>query len=189
MSESKHRYDPDRQAIEELWESVERHEAAFARYRLRVNRELKTLAGAVTAAQEEIAALQEQVAVLEQGSGPVAIRFTIGGKMPGQITVDTTDESAEVGFVDDKGDATTAPSGASFSFASSDESVVTVAADADDPNKCDITPVGEGSADVSVSSNGTAFEADGTTPIADPDPVTVTVSAGAAAGESFVLSA
>lgn len=108
--------------------------------------------------------------------------------MPGSINIDTTNETATLEFVDDKGNPTTAPSGATFTYASSDATVATVAPDSANPMQADITPVGLGTADISATSNGTAFEADGVTAIADPDPVTVTVSAGAAVGEAFVLS-
>jgi hypothetical protein len=109
--------------------------------------------------------------------------------MPGAITIDTTDETATVGFVDDHGDPAAEPAGAVFAFASDNEAVATVAVDAANPLQADITPVGLGTANISATSNGTALEADGTTPIPDPASVAVTVSAGAAAGESFVLSA
>lgn len=108
--------------------------------------------------------------------------------MAGQITVDTQSETATVTFDDDKGNPTDAPQGAQATFASSDESVATVAADPNNPLEADITPVGIGSAGISVTFNGTALKADGSTPIPDPAPVTVTVSAGAADSESFELS-
>lgn len=108
--------------------------------------------------------------------------------MPGAITVDTTNETATVAFADDKGDPTAAPVGAVASFSSDNTAVATVAADAANPLQADVTPVGLGTANIAVTFNGTALEADGTTAIPDPAPVTVTVSAGAATEESFVLS-
>ena len=107
--------------------------------------------------------------------------------MAGSITIDTVGETATVTFDDDHGNPTSAPTGAVASFVSSDTAVATVAVDAANPLECDITPVGLGTSDISVSFNGTALKADGS-PISDPSPVTVTVSAGAAAEESFVLS-
>ena len=108
--------------------------------------------------------------------------------MPGAITVDTTNETALVSFVDDKGDATAAPAGATASFTSDNPAAATVAADATNPLQADISPVGLGVANISVALTG-ALEADGVTPIPDPAAVAVTVSAGPAAGASFVLSA
>lgn len=120
-----------------------------------------------------------------------------GAQMPGQITVDTTNETVSLAFVDDKGDTdATAPVAASGSplaatYASSDESVVTVDNDTANPLEGDITVVGEGTADISVElayEDGTPVqEADGSDfPV--PAPVTVTVSAGEAVGASLVLS-
>ena len=128
------------------------------------------------------------IRVLTQPVARQAILILGGSDMPGQITVDTTNETATVGFLDDKGNTTSAPAGASVTFASSDDSILTVAADANNPLQADITPVAIGSADVSATLSG-ALEADGTTPIPDPAPVTVTVSAGPAASADFVLSA
>ena len=127
------------------------------------------------------------VRVLTQPVAHKAILILGGSDMPGQITVDTTNETATVGFLDDKGNTTAAPAGASVTFASSDDTILTVAADANNPLQADITPVAIGSADVSATLSG-AMEADGVTPIADPAPVTVTVSAGPAASASFTLS-
>lgn len=106
---------------------------------------------------------------------------------PGAITVDTTDETATVSFVDDHGDPTEAPTGASVAFASDNEAVATVAADATNPWQADVTPVGLGIANISAALSN-ALEADGVTEIPDPAPVEVTVSAGPAAGAEFVLS-
>lgn len=102
--------------------------------------------------------------------------------MPGTITVDTTNETATLTFVDDKGNETPAPAGATVTFASSDPNVATVASDPANPTVGAITPVGVGSADISVTVDG-AMEADGVTPIPSPDAVTLTVDPGAAAGE------
>jgi len=106
--------------------------------------------------------------------------------MPGTIDVDTTNETATVSFVDDKGNETTAPAGAVVTFASDDEAVATIAANPDDQLVGTITPVAPGSANISVLVTG-ALEADGITPIASPDPVTLTVNPGAATGERLTL--
>lgn len=178
----RHYVDPDRRAIIELWEAVDE---LFVRYE-ELSSNVHTYKRRTS---RELARLRREIAALQDSESAVAIEFSIGGSMPGQITVDTTNETATVSFVDDKGNPTSAPDGAQITFASSDESVATVAADDANPLQADITPVGLGSADISASSNGTAMEADGVTPIPDPDPVTVTVAAGTAAGEEFTLSA
>ena len=140
----------------------------------------------------EFARLWRIIRELEQNkqSSATTITLNIGGSnMPGQITVDTTNETATLGFVDDKWNPAAEPVGAAFTFSSDNEAVATVAADASNPLQADITPVGIGSANISATSNGTALEGDGSTPIADPAPVAVTVAAGVAAGEVFTLSA
>lgn len=115
-----------------------------------------------------------------------------GDNMAGQITVDTTDESATLQFLDDKGDTDAAqPDGSVVSFASDNETVATVAVDATNPLKADITPVGEGTANVSANiadaDGNPIFEPDGVTPFS-VDPVTVTVVAGDAVGAAFKLA-
>lgn len=133
-------------------------------------------------------------------SAPVAthavliIKSTTGGtNMPGTITVDTTNETATVAFVDDKGDTdAAAPAGVVVSFASDNEAVATIAVGATNPLVGDITPVAEGTANISATlanADGTpVLEADGVTPFPTPAPVAVTVGAGAAVGDSLVLS-
>ena len=115
-----------------------------------------------------------------------------GHNMPGQITVDTTTEVASIVFTDDKGDTNAAaPSNASgaavATFSSDTLSVATV-----DPTTGAVTPVGEGTATISVSlaypDGSPVLEADGVTPFPVPAPVTVTVGPGAAVGDSLVLS-
>jgi hypothetical protein len=109
---------------------------------------------------------------------------------PGAITVDTTNETATLEFVDDHGDATTAPDGAVVTFTSSDEAVATVAAEATSPLVAAVTPVAVGTSTIGV----TIADATGN-PIDGPDgaaitvtSVQVTVSAGEAAGAELVLS-
>lgn len=105
--------------------------------------------------------------------------------MPGTIDVDTTNETATLTFVDDKGNETPVPAGATVTFTSSDESVATVTSDPSNPTTGSISPVGVGSADISVSVDG-ANEPDGS-PIPAPDAVTLTVNPGAAAGERLTV--
>lgn len=119
--------------------------------------------------------------------------------MPGQITVDTTNETATFGFVDDKGDtdaaAPTSPDGSPVvvTFASDNAAVATVVTDASNPLQGDIIPVTEGTANISATlanADGTpVLEADGVTPFPTPAAVAVTVSAGAAVGDALTLSA
>ena len=116
---------------------------------------------------------------------PARAVLQIGGVMPGAITVDTTNETATVEFVDDRGDVTGVPGGATVVFRSSDEAVVTVAAAADNPLQAQVTPVAIGEADVSVDIQGTVDAAG--VPIT-VDPVHVTVSAGEAVGATLTLS-
>ncbi len=113
--------------------------------------------------------------------------------MPGTITVDTTNETATLAFVDDKGDTNAAaPAGVVVSFASDNTAVATIAVDASNPLVGDITPVAEGTANISATlanaDGSPVLEADGVTPFPVPAPVTVTVTAGAAVGDSLVLS-
>lgn len=107
--------------------------------------------------------------------------------MPGTIDVDTTNETVTLTFVDDKGNETPAPAGATVTFSSSDPNVATVESDPANPNVGAITPVGPGNADINVTVDG-AMEADGVTPIPNPDAVTLTVDPGQAAGERLTLS-
>ena len=112
--------------------------------------------------------------------------------MPGQITVDTTNEQALFAWVDDHGDTNAdAPSNASgaaaVTFAIDNTAVATI-----DPASGAITPVAEGTANVSATiaypDGSEVFEADGVTPFPVPSPVAITVSAGAAVGDALSLS-
>lgn len=100
--------------------------------------------------------------------------------MPGTITVDTTDESATLAFVDDKGNETPAPAEAVVNFSSSNPDVATI------DSGGSITPVGVGETQIAVTVDG-AMEPDGVTPIPNPDPITLTVDPGAAVGERLTV--
>src|ERR1035437_5034317 len=120
------------------------------------------------------------IRLIEQPAPHTAFLLPIGdSSMPGVITVDTTNETVVVGFLDDKGNTTAAPAGATVSFTSDNPAVVTVAADATDPLKGDVTVVAEGTANISAALTG-ALEADGVTPIANPATVAITVGPGLA---------
>lgn len=120
------------------------------------------------------------------------LTVTQGDTMPGAITVDTTNETVTLDFVDDKGDVATGPDGVVVTFASDNTAVVTVAVDSANPLQGDVTVVGEGSANLSATlanaDGSPVLEADGSTPFPTPATVAVTVSAGAAVGDSLVLS-
>lgn len=135
--------------------------------------------------------LQLELYVSEGPRQAVRAILTIGGSMPGSITVDTTNETALVEFVDDKGNATSAPAGALVTFASDTPTVATVATDPSNPLQGDVTPVAIGTANLSATiadaSGNPILEPDGVTPFA-VSPVQVTVSAGPAAGADLVLS-
>ena len=121
-----------------------------------------------------------------------------GDQMPGTITVDTTNETVTLGFVDDKGDTNAAPpvaaSGASLvvTFASDNTAVATVAVDASSSVVGDITPVAEGTANISATlaytDGSPVLEADGVTAFPAPAAVAVTVGPGAAVGDALTLS-
>ena len=100
------------------------------------------------------------------------------------ITVDTTNETATVQYVDDHGDVlSAAPEGSTVAFASSDSAVATIAPDAANPLQGDITPVAVGTVTFSVSTTG----ADGNPLFADATSDSLTVNPGAAVGQRLTL--
>jgi hypothetical protein len=115
-----------------------------------------------------------------------------GETMPGQINVDTKNETVTLGFLDDKNNANAAaPAGVVVTFISDNPAVASVAASATSPLQADVTVVTEGTANLGATlanADGTpVLEADGVTAFPVPTPVTVTVSAGAAVGAALVL--
>ncbi len=126
--------------------------------------------------------------------GAITAILTIGGNlMPGTITVDTANETANVNFVDDKGDTNAAaPDGIIIAFTSDNPAVATITADPSNPLQGNITPVAEGTANIGVTftgADGTPFlEPDGVTPFTAA-PAVLTVTAGAAVGADLTLSA
>lgn len=122
---------------------------------------------------------------------------TGGSNLPGQITVDTTNETATVAFVDDKGDTNAAapvsPDGGAIvvTFTSDNEAVLTIATDGTNPLQGDVTAVAEGTANVGATiaddQGNPVLEPDGVTPFA-VDSVAVTVGPGEAEGAALVLS-
>jgi hypothetical protein len=143
--------------------------------------------------QERFAALQAEVDALKSAQSPQAATFQLGGdSMSGQINIDTEDESGTVTLTDKAGNPVTID-GVVAAYASDNEAVATVAADPTNPLKVKVTPVGLGTANVSVTSlvdaTGAALlETDGVTPIPMPGSALVTVTAGGADGATFVLS-
>jgi hypothetical protein len=109
----------------------------------------------------------------------------IGGTLSvGAINVDTTNETVTVQFVDDHNDPVDAPEGASCTFTSSDESVLTVAPNADNPWQGDIEILAMGDSDIGADLVGAQDSAGRPITV---DPVTVSVEAGPAAGADLVL--
>lgn len=116
----------------------------------------------------------------------VSAKLIIGGSaMPGQVTVDTTNETVTLTFYDDKGNVTDAPAGVSVTFTSDNAAVATVASDANNPLQGDITMVAPGTANIGASISG-ATEPDGNPFTVSP--VLITVSPGPAATAGLVLS-
>lgn len=139
----------------------------------------------------DIADLLAEAIDVESGAA-VSAKILIGGNMPGQITVDTTNETVTLAFYDDKQNVTNAPDGAQVAFSSDNEAVATVATDPANPLQGDVSPTGIGSANLGATltdANGQPLmEPDGTTPFSVA-PVAVTVTAGAAESAGLVLSA
>jgi hypothetical protein len=152
-----------------------------------------SLAGAITVTLQEPAPAQPVAT-----HARLVVTPTQGANMPGQITVDTTNETAVVEFLDDHGDTNAAaPVAASGSplvvtFSSDTPTVATIATDSSNPLQGDVTPVGEGTANLSATlayeDGSPVLEADGVTPFPQPGAVAVTVSAGAAVGDALSLS-
>lgn len=112
--------------------------------------------------------------------------------MAGAITIDTSNETALVEFIDDHGDTNApAPAGAVVTFTSDNEAVATVATDATNPLQGDVTPVAEGTANIGATiadaSGNPILEPDGVTPFTVAS-VAVTVGPGAADSATLVLS-
>lgn len=114
-----------------------------------------------------------------------------GANMAGAITVDTTNETATLAFLDDKGDVAATPAGAIVTFTSDNEAVATVAADAANPLQGDVSPVSIGDANIGATvadaSGNPILEPDGVTPFSVA-PVAISVSAGAADALVLTLS-
>ena len=113
------------------------------------------------------------------GAVKAVLTFT-GADMPAGITVDSN-SNAILNYTDDKGDPTAAPAGATAVFASDNAAVATLGASVSTATgfSAPAAFVAEGTFNLSVAQTG-AFEADGTTAIADPAPELVTVTAGPA---------
>src|ERR1700690_1834196 len=99
------------------------------------------------------------VTIIEAPPRPAATRAVLvlipakGQTMPGQITVDTTNETATLLFVDDKGDTNAAPpanasGNAVATFTSDNEATLTIATDSANPYQGDVSAVAEGSANI-----------------------------------------
>ena len=128
------------------------------------------------------------IALLQLGPARKMILKIEGSTLPATLNVDQTG-TVELKFVDDKGNETPVPAGATINFVSDNESVATVVVpDPSAPNKGVLTPTGTpGDCNVSADTPG-AMEPDGTTPIPAPDPVAVHVDPGAPVGEQFTVT-
>jgi hypothetical protein len=128
---------------------------------------------------------------------PARMSFAIEGD-PMSLNVDSTNSLAVLSFEDDHEEAVAAPEGVLSTATSSDPTIMTVGAAVPgvDANGVatvtfPLTEVASGSATLSVTSTDASgnplLGPDGVTPIADPDPVVVTVAVGAAASEVFTV--
>jgi len=152
-----------------------------------------SLVGAITVTLQEPAPAQPVAT-----HARLVVTPTQGANMPGTITVDTTNETATVEFLDDHGDTNAAPPVAAsgsplvVTFASDNDAVATIATDSANPLQGDVTPVAEGTANLSATlayaDGSPVLEADGVTPFPQPGSVQVTVNAGAAVGDALSLS-
>ena len=133
-------------------------------------------------------------------TAPARMLFTIAteGDPAMPLTVDSANAVAILAFTDDHGDPVPAPSGTLAAATSDNTAVLTVgpaAAGTDAAGNATITfpltEVAEGTANLSVTAtdaNGNPLLGpDGSTPIATPAPVAVTVNPGAAADEVFTV--
>lgn len=118
--------------------------------------------------------------------GPTrAVIILKGSKLPGQITVDTTNETATLQFVDRVGEPTATPDGAVISWSTDGPGVATAAVAGDDQTVAAISPTGAGDCNVLADVSG-ATEPDGS-----PFPqasVPIHVDPGAAVGDRISLS-
>jgi hypothetical protein len=161
---------------------------------------IQALIDAVVTLTTEVSNLTAVLKKALAPNGPVKAILTVKGSfMPVTITIDTTNETATLSYVDRVGDPDDAPAGLIPNFAS-DNAALTVGAPttAADPTTgkqvvtVALTPASVGVANVSVAptdANGAAIlEPDGVTPIPAPSPVQVTVDPGAPAGARLTTS-
>lgn len=114
--------------------------------------------------------------------------------MAGKVTVDTTDETIGIEFVDKDGNATDAPAELGpVTFVASDPNIATVAAAEGTALKNAVTPTGVGRVTFTLNPltklDGTPLlEPDGVTPFPQLDPIDLEVDAGQAVGARLVLA-
>lgn len=140
---------------------------------------------------------RQLVPMLTGATAPAHMSLTIEGD-PMPLTVDSSGSVAVLSFTDDRNDAVPPPDGATATATSSNTGVLNVGpgqpgADANGVPTIEF-PLSEVSAGTStLSVRATAADGspllgpDGSTPIADPAPVDVTVNPGAAADEVFTV--
>jgi hypothetical protein len=134
---------------------------------------------------------------LPQSNPPPAVAISatvtiIGDAMTptSTITVDTTTGTAVLEFVDDHGDTdAAAPDGAQAQWSSDNTAVATIVNAADNPLNGDITPVAEGTTNISVAltdASGNPLTLPDGTVFPTPAPVALTVGAGNAISAAVV---
>jgi hypothetical protein len=140
-----------------------------------------------------------QYAAVIMGTPGPAAQMTLSVKGAHMITVDSVNEVATLSFGDRDNDPVAPPAGTIATATSSDTAVMTVGTGvaATDPVSgvavinFPLAAVAEGttilSAHATAADGSPLLGPDGTTPIPDPAPVTVTVNPGAAAQERFVV--
>lgn len=185
-------------AVEKVADLIEAQTAQAARI------STATLIQQTEIAQANLSALgviAEEIGVLDVDlAPPVASSMTLtiqGDPMP--LTVDSQNAQAVLGFEDDHGDPVPVPDGATSTATSDNPGVLGVGAGVvgtdSDGNPAVLFPLTEGTAGssnlsvVTVDASGNPLLGpDGSTPIADPEPISVTVNPGAAAAEVFSVN-
>lgn len=125
----------------------------------------------------------------KSGEAVTAI-LAIGGNisMPTQISIDDANRTAQLYWVDDKGDTDAPrPDGALVTFTTANPAGASAAADPDNPDLAHITPLAEGDnqlqANITDSAGNPLMEPDGVTPFtAQPAPFTVVAGQATGAG-------
>jgi hypothetical protein len=122
----------------------------------------------------------------------IGMRIALGGNVStstpnvNQMTVDTTNETVELQFIDDRQNQTSAPPGAAVTW-SDPNGVVNFTPDPDNPFRAQVVPTGT-PGNAQITPNVVGFNDASGNPVPNPNPETVRVDPGAAVGERLVLS-